>query len=347
MKKRKDGRYIKVITFNGKRVTFYSRAATEAEAQRDFNKQLLAYKEKEEKGKLFKDVADEWEQEHYPKIAYTTANRYRVLLAHAVDEFGNMYIKDITALDIERHLDAFAAQRYSSKTIKDQLSVVRLVFKYAYIKGYVTVDPTRYITPPKGKPSTPREALTEDEVKTVIDSINCRYGFLPYFLLYTGLRCGEALALQHKDIDIVNREIHVTKSVYHEGNKPRLKTTKTQSGIRDVIIPDVLLDKIPVGKPDEYLFSVDGSRPLSYSAYQRRWNRYREETGLNITAHQLRHTYATILFEAGIDVKDAQHLMGHSDISVTQNIYTHIRANRMHDTANKLNAYTAENLTNI
>ena len=65
----------------------------------------------------------------------------------------------------------------------------------------------------------------------------------------------------------------MTKSVYHEKNKPKLKTTKTKSGIRNVIIPDVLPDKIPSGKPDDYLFSVDGSRPLSYSEYQRQWDR--------------------------------------------------------------------------
>lgn len=53
----------------------------------------------------------------------------------------------------------------------------------------------------------------------------------------------------------------------------------------------------------------------------------------------MRHTYATILFEAGIDVKDAQHLLGHSDISVTRNIYTHIRTNHFKETVEKLNTF--------
>ena len=78
---------------------------------------------------------------------------------------------------------------------------------------------------------------------------------------------------------------------------------------------------------------------MGRSTFERHWRKYKEATGLNITAHQLRHTYATILFEAGIDVKDAQHLLGHSDISVTTNIYTHIRANHFEETVKKLNSY--------
>ena len=65
----------------------------------------------------------------------------------------------------------------------------------------------------------------------------------------------------------------------------------------------------------------DGKNPLTKCAYAKRWKKYCETYNMNITAHQLRHGYATMLFEAGIDVKDAQELMGHSDISSTQ-MYT-------------------------
>lgn len=338
MKKRKDGRYLKVITVNGKRLYFYSTEDTEKKAEKDINRQILEYTQKEEKGKLFSEVADEWEENHCSKLEYNTSRRYKTLLKHAKEDFEGKYIKEIQPIDIERHVEYFAMKNYATKTIKDQLSVVRLVFKYAYVKGYILTDPTRYTTPPKGKASTPREALTDDEIEVVKNSINCTFGLCAYFLMYTGLRKGEALALQYKDIDFENKEIHVTKSVYHDGNKPYIKSTKTQSGIRTVILPDLLADKLSQGKPEDYIFS-DGPTPLSNSAFQCRWAKYCEETGLSITAHQLRHTYATILFEADIDAKDAQQLMGHSDIAVTRNIYTHIRSKRLQDTATKLNTF--------
>lgn len=339
MKKRKDGRYLKVVTINGKRLYFYSSKTTEQQAERDINRQILSYTKQEEKGKLFCDVAEEWEEEHFPKIEYNTERRYKVLLSYAVREFEGVYIKDIQPLDIEQYLNYFASRNYATKTIKDQLSIVRLVFKYAYIKGYIISDPTKYITPPKGKAPVKRQPLSENEVDIVKNSVNTQYGLFPYFLMYTGLRRGEALALQFKDIDFENKEIDVHKSVYYENNVAHVKSTKTANSERKVVLLDVLADKLPKGKPNDYVFSATGQKPLGRSTFEKYWRRYKKETGLNITAHQLRHTFATILFEAGIDVKDAQHLMGHSDISVTTNIYTHIRAGHFKETADKLNNF--------
>ena len=74
------------------------------------------------------------------------------------------------------------------------------------------------------------------------------------------------------------------------------------------------------------------------SAFRRQWYAYQKESGVTATPHQLRHAYATMLYEAGIDEKLAQELMGHADISTTKNIYTHIRLSRMEDAANKLNS---------
>ena len=215
-----------------------------------------------------------------------------------------------------------------------------MVFRFAFINEYVDSDPTVRIKPPKGTASVKRDALTEDQMKIVEKSTDCTFGVLAYFLMYTGLRKGELLALQWKDIDFEKKEIHITKSVFHHNNIPHIKTPKTQAGMRTAILLDCLIDKLKTIKdrvPEHYLFS--GEKPLTNSQFQCRWEKYQKESGLNITAHQLRHTFATILFEANIDVKDAQSIMGHSDISVTQNIYTHIRSQRMKDTTNKLNNF--------
>lgn len=183
MKKRKDGRYLKVITLNGERLYFYSSESTERKAEKDIQRQILDYKEKKERGKLFNDVADEWEENHYPKVEYSTARRYKIFLNYTREEFENKYIKDIKPIDIERHIEYFAIKNYSTKTIKDQLSVIRLVFRYAYVKGYISDDPTRYISPPKGEASKRREALTDKEIEIVKHSINCTFGFFCLFCI--------------------------------------------------------------------------------------------------------------------------------------------------------------------
>ena len=111
------------------------------------------------------------------------------------------------------------------------------------------------------------------------------------------------------------------------------------------------------GKKQEYVFGSEN--PLTQSVYRTSWRNYCIETGLYtmkertstrngkqyiqlvkvpaVTPHQLRHAYATMLFEADIDAKDAQQQLGHSRIDVTLDTYTHIRRKRLNDIAEKLN----------
>lgn len=339
MKQRKDGRYCKEMNINGKRVSFYGKS------EREILNKIRTYKEKEEKGKTFKEVADEWERVHYEKIEFQTALRYKSLTAHAVEYFDTTYIKKITSKDVEQFLDKYVALGYSTKSLKDQLSVLSMIFKYACIHQYIENTPTMYVSAPKGKKSVRRQALTKEEVKIVENSIGCTLGLFAFFLLYTGLRKGEALALTYNDIDYEKKLIYVNKTLYFEGNTPQIKNSaKTEAGERCVIIPDKLLKVLPKGKKNEIVFDVDGEY-YKNSLFIRHFNKYKKETGLNITPHQLRHSFATILFEAEIDVKTAQTLMGHSDIATTQNIYTHIRQNQIEKASQNLNKYLNDNLT--
>lgn len=340
MKQRKDGRWVKTVKLGGKRLFFYSSEKTEKKALKDIERQMVEYREDAERGKPFKAVAEEWEVKHYPSIAYSTARRYEIYLKQINACFADAYIKNITAKDVLEFLNKLVKAGKSSKTIRDQLSVFRMVFHYALVNQYISSDPTLYITPPKGIPKIPREALTESEVETVRNSINCTFGFFAYFILMTGLRRGEALALTYDDIDFKNKTVSVSKSVYHQSNRPCIKEPKTAAGNRTAILPDCLLNIFPKrNKGQKYLFTKDGGLMRS-DQYQKLWKKYQEETGLhNVTAHMLRHTYTTMLHEAGVDVKDAQILLGHSDVNVTQNIYTHVRESRYALLSNQIDKY--------
>lgn len=341
MKQRKDGRWERIKTINGKRISFYSTEPTEKKAIKDIENQMLNYKEKQENGLTFKQVCDLWkESPQYLKLSPTTQKRYDILLNH-IKSFNDKYIKTITAEEIQNFLADMSNHDYATKTIKHQFSIFKIIFKYAKMKRYIKEDETQYVIMPEGQKAVKRRALTEDEVKIIEKHADAEYGFFPYFLLNTGLRRGEALALQHKDIDRKNQIIHVTKSAYYEGNQTKIKPPKTDAGTRDVIIPSRLLEKLPQGKNDDFLFHYphEPSKLMTQRVYERKWKHFLKETGLKITAHMLRHTYATILFEADINVKDAQSLMGHADILTTNNIYTHIRENRINETAQKLNTF--------
>lgn len=338
--KRKDGRYCTSRTINGERVFFYSSERTEKKAEKDIENQMLAYRgkiEEEAKGKKLEVVTDEWEEEHYKTIQYQTAIRYKSYVARFKDYFSDVYIKDIKSDEIERFYQGMVLQGFSSKTIKDQASVVKLIMRYALIKRYIDTNIADYVTPPKGKPKEVRQPLTKKEIKTVENNITAEFGRIAYFLLYTGLRKGEMLALTYGDIDLKNNFITVNKSVEYISNKPNVKLPKTKAGIRHVPLPEALKFLFSgKHKKDELVFGVNGQL-MRKSYFDRHWAKYLEETGLQVTPHQFRHTYATLLFEWRITEKDAQQILGHADISTTQNIYTHISDTRMRQTTKNIN----------
>jgi len=330
-KKRADGLVEKTVTDprTGKRIHFYWHA--EAVAM----KKILEYTEKSEKVRLFSDVAKEWHDIHWPELAPNTPRSYNPAYRRAVDEFGEEYIREIRPQEIKRFILEFSIGGKSKKVVTTQLNILSMIFAYAVSEGDIEYSPCDHISVPKNLSKKRREAASEEDEKRVKQSQ--KDWLLPYLILYTGLRKGEALALTYEDIDRKENLIHVTKSVYHNPNKPMIKCPKTEAGNRTVPILDPLKKVIP-RKKTGYLFSEDGGKtPLSAGQYERRWNAYIKRVGITCTAHQLRHSYATMLFECGITVKDAQDLLGHSTAAMTQDIYTHLRNDRKKQTAKILN----------
>lgn len=333
---RPDGLYEAIRIINGKRKAFRGHTPKEVEQK------MIAYQGEVERGRAFSVVADEWEGIHFPTLAPNTLKGYRPALRRAKDYFADTPVRQIKAPDVKRFISEFAragaglASR-AQKTVANQLLVVSLILGYAAESGEIDFNPCMNVSIPKDLLKGRREAASpEDEAKV---KASADVWLLPYLILYTGLRKGEALALTYEDIDRTAKEIRVTKSVYHINNRPYIKRPKTEAGVRVVPILDPLSPKLPAAKEASlYLFSEDGGKtPLTEMQYQRRWKEYAEQTGMSATAHQLRHSYATMLFECDVDVKDAQDLLGHSTAAMTQDIYTHVRDTHRKKTAQLIN----------
>lgn len=329
---RPDGLYEKGVTINGKRVRF------RGYSEKEILQKIAAYKEKEEKGPLFETVADKWRDQYEKEVEYYTYEKTKAPYERAKTFFAGYYIKNITPQDINRFYNDLSAKGYAKKTINNQRAILSNIFKVALLDGHITNNPVALVNLPRNLPKTKRSLPSDDEIKLVKNSTDCTFGLFAYFLMYTGCRKGEALALQYGDIDLKNKKIRISKAVYFVGNQPQIKQPKTDAGTREIPLLDKLAPYIPKGKKSDYVFSPDGLKPYDDSAFRRQWYAYQKESGVTATPHQLRHAYATMLYEAGIDEKLAQELMGHADISTTKNIYTHIRLSRMEDAANKLNS---------
>ena len=337
MKKRADGRYCKQIKINGKTISFYGKTIAE------INKKIIEYNKKQTVGLTFEEVAEEWKNYHFETLEYNTLKQYKPALKQILENFGDSYIKEINSNHVDAFIKEIAQKGYAQKTVKTRLLVLNLIFKHAVIKQYIESNPCQYISIPKNLSSTKRELPSEEQIQKVKDNIDHPFGLFAYFILYSGLRRGEALALKYKDIDFNNKTISVNKSVFYIGNQPNIKSPKTEAGNRKVILLDCLADVLPKGKPNELIFKNQHGEIIRNAHFNRLWQKYQKDAGITITPHQLRHAFATILFEAGIDVKDAQELLGHTTIQVTRDIYTHISKTRRIETAEKLNHFVSQN----
>ena len=295
----------------------------------------MEYTSQRQRGRLFKEVAEEWSDLHFPTLAPNTLKGYKPAYVRAVEHFGDEPIRAIRPQDVKAFINDFARGGRAKKTVTTQLQMISMICSYGVESGDIDFSPCDHISIPKNLPKQRRDAASVSDEAKVKASANI--WLFPYLVLYTGLRKGEALALTREDFDFKAKKIRVSKSVYHEANQPKIKQPKTAAGIRTVPILDPLLKKLP-HRWKGYLFSPDdGKTPLTEMQYQKLWREYARQTGVTATAHQLRHSYATMLFECGIEVKDAQELLGHSTIAMTQDIYTHIRDKHRDETADLLN----------
>lgn len=334
LKPRSDGRYCKTITDkNGYRKYFYGAS------EREINQKILEYQRKKEVGRTFSEIADEWWSETYDDLAHQTLKGYKPALARAVDIFGKSNVKDIQPRDILLFFKRLASEDFASKTIANHRIILNQIFNYAVIAGDIQYNPVTAVRIPKtAKKSTRPPATVSDESKILSSD---HPWLFPLVALLTGLRKGEILALQWQDIDFKENTISITKSVEHIGKKPNIKSTKTESGNRLVPLLSLLKTKLESqkSKPEHYIFSDDGGKtPLYEHRYTRLYNDYKQDVGITCTAHQLRHSYATIAVEEDINPKDLQNALGHADITTTMNIYAAARKRSVEKVAAKLNA---------
>lgn len=328
---RKDGLHEAIRIINGKRVAF--RGKTDREVER----KMREYREDVERGPLFSEVAAQWQKEHWEQIEPSTARNYSKSYKSAVEAFGQSRINKITPADINAYAIKQKEHGLCKATAQTRMIVVRMIFDYAILQGYVQHNPCATIRLPNGMKTKGRTIPSDDILKKVDQSD----WLLPFFLLYSGLRRGEAIALTYRDIDKANKTITVNKAAGYASNRPFLKKTKSKAGTRTVILLDKLAERIPDGLPDDLVFPGKDGKIIHNGAFYKKWEKWESQVGIKVTPHQLRHGFATLLLEAGLDTKDAQDQLGHSKESTTKDIYEHIRDRRRKINAERLNA-TAE-----
>lgn len=328
MKRRPDGRWVKVKKINGKSISFYSTADTEKKALKDIEAQMLAYSANQYNNRHnFKSLAEKMLDFQSQSIGYKSIECYKTALNH-LDVFNNYTIEDITPAMVQNLLDKMAkVQGYSFSSVSKVKVTFGLVLDYAIVHENLTLNNfTRSIKIPKGTKKGKVSAPPDFVTNLIIENAEkTEFGMWAMIFLCTGLRRGEQAALQRKDIDFDRNEISVLKSVEFISNQPHVKSVpKTEASIDTVPIIQILkphLVKMCENlKPDDFVFGI--TKPLTETQIKKRWKKYCQTIGYSFNGHQLRHAYAKLLYKAGIDPKTMQRLLRHADFTTTMNIYT-------------------------
>ena len=264
-----------------------------------------------------------------------------VLNQHILPYLGGCRLRDISPMQIQAVMARLADKSNSLQS--KALIHLRSIFKAAEENGLVAKSPVSAMLKAGGKKTLEKIALTPQESQTLLERVeNHRAKTFLLTALHTGMRRGEILALKWEDVDFDNKVIHVRRNAV----LGRYKTTisdelKTKASKRDVPLSEELEEWLEARKRNthsQYVISMQNHQPLTKSSYKSMWRLIeRELPGGHVTAHILRHTYVTRLFEAGLDIKEIQYLAGHSTMDMTLRVYTHYdRVSREAKTAEKV-----------
>lgn len=348
--KRKDGRwegrYIEYYDLQNKAKYKSVYAHTYSEVKRKLIEltQTVRKNQTNASNDTFSHYANNWIEDIRSQIKHSTYVKYVNLLNNHINVIlGNHKIQDITTDTIKKFADVklkegnlITHKGLSTKTVKDILSVIRLVFKYSEAIGIQTNCNFDLIKIRSSQ--TQRKQISSNAhitlTKYLLDDIDyTKFGVL--LCLYTGMRIGEVCALRYNDISIAEKKIIVNKTMQriqtlseNKGNKTEVTITspKSETSTREIPIPDFILDlfkRLSYNK-NEYILTGSVEHYIEPRTMENKFKKYLNECNLNgYTFHQLRHRFATHCIEIGFEVKSLSEILGHSNVNITLNRYVH------------------------
>lgn len=356
---RKDGLWTGRIDVgiqnNGKRKIKAVYGKTEQEVKRklkELKKELIKHDYQEVKKQSVEEYMTDWLYNYKQnEVKPSTFDRIEQVCKNQIFPcIGSLQMNSITANDFQKMINDLSA-KYSYSTVKKAYDYTKSCFSLAYDKREILFNPFVRISLPtnKKKEISDIHYYNDDEIELIKKyalkkysngNYIYKYGYAIILLLYTGLRVGELLALKWDCIDFDKKTLTVKGNVKQVKNRDKntskkyimidQNTTKTKSGMRIIPLSAMAVEALKyfeeINNNHIYVVSSDIKEPLSPRNLDRTFRSVLTNAGItNIHGvHSLRHTFASMLFRKGVDVKTVSELLGHSDTGVTYNIYIHL-----------------------
>lgn len=337
---------------------------TKKEAQEKmkiFEAEILKNGYKKECKMTFDELFNIWFSEYVlNNCKDNTINSYaRCYKIHIKPSLGNYKVSDIKA----RVLSDFFNKLKEDGKYHSSVNIIRVIISsclnYAIFPlEVIESNPYKFIKLPKFEKAKDKKDIIEmKDFETILKIGSSKHNFnnVCILLFHTGLRIGEALGLQWEDIDFDNKIIHVRHTLISANAKEyRLSTPKTKTSIRDIYFNDTVEKVFKNAKKSQnenrlkfgalynnnnLVFTHKDGSFLDHYYFTNMVAKIKKETDIDFSMHSFRHTHATMLLQAGANMKDVQTRLGHSDISTTMNIYVQDTEESKKKALDKFNYY--------
>lgn len=314
----------------------------------------------------FEEVTELWLLQYEKTVRITTFNsRKDILRLHILPRFKDYFINKIDVRMCQEAVNHW----YSTYTEASRLTnIVSRIFQFAINQGFCRDNPMLKTIRPKNthKKSYDAPFYEKEELQQFLKAVKENELFRDYALFrvlaFTGLRRGELLGLQWRDINSQKKTLSVNRTVFYDKDQkqykfgdPKTKDSKREIGIDDTTIRVLLKWKniqrefflgrgINAGSTKQLVFASHTNHFISETHLRRLIKRVTEDYELpHITIHGFRHTHSSLLFEAGIDMQNVKDRLGHSDIKTTMNIYAHVTKSERRKTADLFSDFMESN----
>lgn len=285
---------------------------------------------------------------HSIMLKPSTLDSYLSLLdSHIKPRLGDIPLSDLKESDVQEFYHFLSKKGridsvggLSPKTILNIHRFLNKGLTEAIKRDLISVNPCEYVELPKYRKKLPRVLSYKEQEKLLTYAYKSSYGLLVHFLLGTGFRLGEALALRWSDIDFDDNMVFVQRSVrrcnvyddqFHKcGTSSVYTSPKSDNSFRQCPLPSLLKSKLYEiyvlrNSDDELVFQSLNGTPIQHRMAQQAFYTICENAHLrDVHLHTLRHTFATNCLAAGIAVKIVSVLLGHSTVKITMDLYQQV-----------------------
>lgn len=291
-------------------------------------------------------LTDWLENKHKPEIAITTYRRYESLIrVHVIPAIGELKLQSVTKHHINGLMNAMKANGQSDRSRQQTRAILSAAFNEAMKDDLVSMNPVKNsrqvdVTSPQIHP------FNLDEVKQLLSSTkDARMNARVRMAVIYGLRQGEALGLQWKDVDFEKGTIFIWQQIQKVGKEFRFVKLKSEASVRTLKLDSETLDSLrshrikqnetrlrlgEAWEDNDLLFPGAHGQPSDSGTDHRQWCRALANAKLPIKRlHDARHTAGTLLFDQGVDIEVIRRFLGHSSIVLTSKTYVHHSARQI------------------